>query len=57
MPIDKYFDSIYVYIQYSDDGKPPYKAAQIINNYFNMVLTTGPLNISKQNLVQEDLIR
>ena len=41
MPIGKYFEQIDDCIQYSDDGKQPYTAAQIIKNDYTTVLNMG----------------
>ena len=54
MPIDKVFERIYDWIQYADDGKHQYTPSQIINNYYNVVLSMGlytePINTWRKNL-------
>ena len=41
MPIDKYIEKNDDCIQYADGGKHPYTVSHIINNAYNMVLSTG----------------
>ena len=41
MAMEKYFEVIDGCIRYVDDVKHPYTAYQIIDNSYNMVLTTG----------------
>ena len=38
LPIDEYFERIYDCVQYSDDGKTPYTAVQLIQKAYHAVL-------------------
>ena len=57
MTIDKYSDRINDCIQYADGGKQPYKADNIINNTYNIVLYMGlykePIKMWCKNLSPE----
>ena len=57
MPVDKCFNIIDEFLQYSDGGDQPHTAAYIINNSYNTVsytfLYTEPINMWRKKISYE----